>query len=222
MQLSNLQGKISYQKVKSLYKENPVISASTEVVLTVFAVSFMLALALRPTLKIVAELRRKIEDQTEVNQKLNAKIKALQLAQESLTENVDILDLYETTVPDGADLASVSKRLEILAQESDVIIDVFKVEAVSLLGNSLSLDKKAARVDNELDEGEMVTLPIRITVEGDFAAIEEFVSELEKMDRLLRINSFSMEKEARTSRERGNYLSANIEGEVYYKFVEDF
>jgi len=221
MQLSSLQGKISYQRVRDLYRDDPVISASVEVILTVFAVSFMMFLALRPTLKIVVELRRKIEDQTEVSQKLNAKVKALQLAQKSLTENTESLGLYKAAVPDGASLTAVSGRIEILAQESGVVIDVFRFGAVPMLGNSLSLDVKTRGPADKLSEGQIVILPIHISVEGNFTDIEKFVGGVEKMDRLLRVTSFSVEKRMGTSRKRGSYLLANIKGEIYYKFVKD-
>jgi Tfp pilus assembly protein PilO len=221
MQLYNLQGKISYKRVADLYNENPIISASTEVLLTIFAVSFMIFLALRPTLTTVAELRRKIDDQIEVNEKLDAKIKSLKVAQTSLSNNADTLPLYKIAVPDSPSLSLISKKIEILAQENNLIIDTFRIESIPILGNSLSLDVKNKDPEGILSQDQVVTLPLHINVEGNFASIEKFADQLESMDRLLKINSFSAEKEIRTGTDKSSYLSVSIEAEIYYKFLNN-
>lgn len=221
MQLSNLQGKISYQKVYDLYHENPVISASTEVLLTIFAVSFMVFLALRPTLTTIAELRRKIDDQTEVNQKLDAKIKSLQVAQTSLSDNADSLPLYKIAVPDDSELLPLSRRIELLAQESGLSIDTFRIGSVPFLGNNLNVGSKKKDSADILSPNQIVTLPVHVNVEGNFASVEKFTQGLESMDRLLKINSFSAEKQVRTGAGENSYLSVSIDAEIYYKFLDD-
>ena len=84
----------TFQRIKQVYKK-PEIRVPTEIILSVFASLFLIMTAIRPTLITVAELRKKIEDQTLIETKLKTKIKKLISAREQLDEFELNLPLFD-------------------------------------------------------------------------------------------------------------------------------
>ena len=85
----NLGGR--YQKLSLAYQK-PEIRVPMEIILSVFASLFLITTAIRPTLVTVAELKKKIEDQSLVEKKLGTKIRSLIQARKQLDE-------YEVNLP---------------------------------------------------------------------------------------------------------------------------
>jgi Tfp pilus assembly protein PilO len=189
-----------YQRVVSVYRQ-PVLSASIEIILSVFAIALMVTLAIRPTLAIVVSLQKKISDQEVVEQKLTTKITALNQAQKTLSENSDKLRFYEAAVPDGHELDSLSKRLELLTQESGCEVESFQFGSVPLFGT----ERK------EVADG----VALNFSISGNFEQLSRFMKEVENMDRVVMIKDISIQKQ--DSRVRGSgILKLSGKAEVYY------
>jgi len=194
-----------YRRIVGAYQQ-PVLSASIEIILSVFAIALMVGLAIRPTLTIVASLQKKIEDQKLVEQKLTAKINSLNQAQKSLGDNANKLFLYERAVPDKYELDQTAKRLELLAQETGCQIESIGFGEVALLGN---LDNKDLRL------GEVWTTPISMSLQGTLSQLSDFMVRAEKMDRLLLIENVAIQKpELRKKTTSG--LNLTIKASIYY------
>lgn len=189
-----------YQKVASVYRQ-PVLSASIEIILSVFAVALMVGLAIRPTLSIVVSLQKKIDDMKTVDQKLTSKITALNQAQKSLSENSDKLYFYDLAVPNKHELDSLSKRFEFLIQESGCRIESYQFGAVPLMSDER---KEVAQV-----------VVMNFSINGNFEQLLSFLKQVENIDRLIILKDVSIQKPDLRSKS-GKGLKLSGKAEIYY------
>src|SRR5262245_58316046 len=126
------------EKVRQLYRR-PEIKASLEIILSVFAIAFLLLVAVRPTLGTIATLQKKIEDQDVVDKKLTQKISQLSRAQGDLNTYSAQLPLYESAVTSEHDQPGVVKRISLLAQENGLQVKFITWGAVPLVGKEVDL-----------------------------------------------------------------------------------
>lgn len=179
---------LNYQKIRLAY-QRPEIKASVEVILSVFAVGFLLMMAVRPTLATVAELRKKIEDYEVVDKKLNSKIAQLTRAEKELRENSADLYLFEKGVPDEFDYAELAKRVEILAVEEDINLETLTFSRADITGKEVTVNKKDKK--NDFVEGEFL---LRFSLNGEEAKIISFLEKAEKLDRVIKLKNVSVKK----------------------------
>ncbi len=179
---------LNYQKIKLAYQK-PEIKASVEVILSVFAVTFLLLVAVRPTLATVAELRKKIEDYEIVEKKLNSKIAQLTSAEENLRENSSSLYLFERAVPDNFDYADLAKRIEIIAVENGVFLESLNFSRTDITGEKVTNAKEDKK--NEFIEGEFV---MRFSLSGEEVKIVNFLEKIEGLDRMIMLENVSIKK----------------------------
>ena len=184
------------EKVRLMY-QRPEIKASVEIILSVFTVAGLLLLAIRPTLATVTQLQKRIEDQQVVSRKLDSKITQLITAQRNLTTYADRLADYAVAVPDGHDLGSLAKRVEVLARDQGLALNSLSFSAVPLLGTDINLaDKKGGGKPATEFGGKIATFEISFDFSGDPKRIFDFLATLEKMDRVAIIDGIDLKKEA--------------------------
>ena len=184
------------EKVRLMY-QRPEIKASVEIILSVFTVAGLLLLAIRPTLATVAALQKKIEDQQVVSRRLEAKITQLITAQKNLVTYANRLADYEAAVPDGHDLGSLARRVEVLARDQGLALNSLSFSAVPLLGTDIDLaDKKGGGKPATEFGGKIATFEISFDLSGDPKRIFDFLATLEKMDRVAIIDGIDLKKEA--------------------------
>lgn len=179
---------LNYQKVRMVY-QRPEIKASVEVILSVFAVTFLLLVAVRPTLATVAELKKKIEDYEVVDKRLSNKIVQLGRAEEEMRENSGDLYLFDRAVPDDFTFAGLSKRIEILAVEEGVILESLNFSRVNMTGSVVE-DKKKDK-DDDFIEGEF---DLRFSLSGEEKRIVSFLEKMEEMDRVTKLENVIVKK----------------------------
>jgi len=179
---------LNYQKIRLAY-QRPEIKASVEVILSVFAVAFLLMMAVRPTLATVAELRKKIEDYGMVDKKLNSKIAQLTRAEKELGENSANLYLFEKGVPDEFDYAELAKRVEILTIEEGVNLETLNFSQADITGEEVTVEKKNKK--NDFVEGEFL---LRFSLNGEEVKIISFLEKTEKLDRVVKLKNISIKK----------------------------
>jgi len=189
----------TYQKLRLVY-QRPEIRVSTEIILSVFASLFLITTAIRPTLVTVAELKKKIEDQTLVETKLDTKIKRLIQARRQLDENEDSLPLFERAVPENYAYANLAKKIEILASEENVDIEslVFSSAIVSSDDGGKDFDErdKKNRENREWVNGKnkVKEFVVRFSVVADEPAIMSFLRKVEGLDRVLMVSAVDIAK----------------------------
>jgi len=195
--LSSLRGK-SYQRLKLIYQK-PEIKASLEVILSVFTVAFLLAIAIRPTLSTVAGLKKKIEDKEVVNKKLTNKIDQLVKADEQLKEHELDLLMYKEATPDNYDFGGLAKRVEIIAEENGVKIESLMFSRVAIVGEVILSEKdiqKKRKEEKSEDDGRGASkFTVRFEIRGSQGGVVNFLRQIEKMDRVLVLTRVEFEKE---------------------------
>ena len=207
---------VYFQKARALYQQ-PVMTASVELILSVFVVAIMMMFAIRPTIATVVELQKKITDLQTVDQKLSSKISSLGAAQSALSTYADKLFLYEKTVPDIHDLDGFSKRVELLVQESGVKISSLTFSEVPLLGDKMNLGKSAGE-SRLIKKGEIMTVEMDYTVLGSSEQLLTFLQNLEKIDRLVFVQNVSIQKQEAKDKSSGE-LKLTGKAVIYYKFT---
>lgn len=205
-----------YRKVKSIY-EQPVISASVEVILSVFTIALLILVAIRPTIGTILTLRKSIEDLTELSNKLNSKITSLSQAQQTLEKNSSNVALYRLAVPSDPDLTGLAKRIEILAQEHELKLDSVNYQNIPIVGNLLDIDSgKGVLVSPDKPQ----TVTVNINLVGRFSNISQFVNDLERLDRLVLIESANYQKsKLDPENETFGSVKASIKTSIYYKLM---
>ncbi len=186
-----------YQRIRDLYQQ-PVVSVSVEVILNIFVVAFLVTFVIRPTFGVVASLKKQTEDQRIVDTKLTSKINSLNQARGTLAEQAAFLPLYTSAVSKESDLDGLVLRIEKLASEYQIQLTGLKLGGVALLGDDLELDKGKGVRKVSTEKANEVSMSF--TVEGSFARLTPFLSDMQKMDRLVKVDgvSFSKDKKSKT------------------------
>ena len=179
---------LSYQKIRLAY-QRPEIKVSVEVILSVFAIAFLLLVAVRPTLATVAELKKKIEDYEVVDKKLNSKITQLTRAEKELRENSADLYLFQKGVPDSFDYADLAKRVEIVAIEEGINLETLSFSRADITGEEVTVEKKDKK--GSFVEGEFL---LRFSLNGEEVKIISFLEKVEKLDRVIKLENVSVKK----------------------------
>ena len=209
------------EKVRLMY-QRPEIKASVEIILSVFTVTGLLLLAIRPTLATVASLQKKIEDQQVVSRRLEAKIAQLVTAQKNLATYAKRLADYEAAVPDAHDLGSLAKRVEVLARDQGLAVNGLSFSAVPLLGTDINLaDKKGSGKPTTEFDGKIATFEISFDLSGDPNRIFDFLATLEKMDRVAVIGEIDLKRETLSGDTKEAVVGVKVVGKArgYYVFI---
>ena len=187
-----------YLGMRPLLK-TPKARAYTMLILSLFALSFFGFLAIRPTVKTITELRRKITDQRMINQKLEEKIKALTLAQQEYESLQNDFPLILAALPQKPNFPPLLKRLEKTASDSGLLISQLKFQSVPLIVN---LQDK---------EPSLTLLSFELSLVGSYPNLFSFLTSLERMERFVLLDSATFKAE---KQEEGK-INLIIKGSAY-------
>lgn len=174
--------------------------AYTMIVLSLFAMSFFGFMAVRPTLKTIATLKRKIIDNTEVNQKLEQKINALVQAQDEFKRIQPDLGKVYSLLPERAEFPLLLSKLENVAKVHNTTITNLQFEPILLYGTDAETPIAPPPVTQEdttsptsksvLGETTEITpFNFELTFTGNYQDLIALLDRLTKFERLLTINS---------------------------------
>lgn len=186
----------NYRKLSLAYQK-PEIRVPLEIILSVFASLFLIMTAIRPTLVTVAELKKKIEDQSLVEKKLDVKIRSLIQANKQLSELDASLPLFEKGVPENYTYADLAKKLEIMANERNINIESLVFSSVIVATDeSKKIKQKRKEKAREWTNGDntMKEFTVRFSVTANETALVDFLREVERLDRVLVISSVDITK----------------------------
>ena len=213
-------------KVRSAY-QRPEIRASVEIIFSVFAIAFLLLVVVRPTLGIVAELQKKITDQDSVDKKMTSKIAQLARAKNDLTTFNGQVDLFTKAVTETSETNNLSKRLSLLVQENGLMVNSFTVGSVPILGKRINLGNKGAKIAGEdpnkpkkIAGTDVAYTEISFDLLGSQKQALNFLTALEKIDRVIKLNSVDIKREEQKDVDQGkNFKGVRLNGKatVYYE-----
>lgn len=213
-------------RLKQVYKR-PEIRASLEIIFSIFSVAFLLMIVIRPTIGIVAELQKKIVDQDLVDKKMTSKISQLARAKNDLTTFSGQLDLFSKAVTNDPETSNLAKKISLLIQESGLETNSFTIGSVPVLGKRINLGNKDSKVAGE-DPNKPKSVPgtkiayteISFDLLGSQKQALAFLSSLEKIDRVVKLNNVDIKREEQKDVDQGkNFKGVRLNGRatVYYQ-----
>lgn len=156
-----------YRRYLTAVREQPVFAASLGLVLSLVLIIILVSAALRPTLVTIASLLGNIQQQSDVEKRLDKKIAEVTSAQAEYLKNESRLKVLDEALPVGQKYAAWGMRLETVASESGV-----KVTEWSLL------------------EGK----DFSVSLSGDVGGLKRFLTTMENLRRLVEVKSVQLSK----------------------------
>lgn len=201
-----------YQRIEPILKK-PHFHAYTMAVLSLFTLSFFGSLAIRPAVKEIFELDRKIEDRHLVNQKLDEKIKNLNTAQGEY-ENIQAdLPLILTALPQESNFPPFIKKIEETASKSAISLTNLKFQGISLLDPNAQKAAKSATTSTPPQE-----FSFNLDVSGAYPDLFTFLRNLENGRRIINIGEFSISSEKRGTASAG--LRTSVRARTYFSNIK--
>jgi len=169
------------------FYSQPVAKVSIELFLSIGTVVFFAIFAIRPTLLTMSDLIKEIDDKKQLDQKLDQKIAALSTIQNVYSSLENRLGVLDQAIPSQPEFENVLKIIEKIASEQQIAISNIQVKEIP----------KLAPEDVPFKQKQRISLPISITVTGDYQAIRNFVEAIITTRRSLIIDSmiFSVNEE---------------------------
>jgi Tfp pilus assembly protein PilO len=169
--------KIILQQQLNKFYSHPVARVSFGLILTILAVTFFGLVAIKPTLETMANLIKQIDDRRIVDQKLSLKIAALSAAQTELSSKQQASAILDLAVPSTPTFPQLLKQIEKAAAENNVTIG-------TLIAQTVPIERDPASVTTT----DLESIPINVSVGGDYTGILGMLSALTNMQRILVID----------------------------------
>lgn len=214
--LSNEKYSLYFQKVGLLYRR-PEIKASLEIILSVFTVTILIFVAIRPTLTNIVQLQKKISDQELVNKKADNKIVQLFNAQNQLNTFGISLKLFDAAVPDTFSYVDSAKRIEYLARLNGLTVDSMAFPGYALLRGATVNDAWAANIIKPSGANTLLD-KVSFAVNGKPDEVITFLRQIENMDRLATLDNVSLTKQVGLNKTAD---SLKASGQVTFYFYTD-
>jgi Tfp pilus assembly protein PilO len=177
---SSLKPQISNRlyKLNRLYQQ-PIARVSTALLLTVFAIVFFAAAAIRPTLATIAELLKKIDDQQTVKTQLDQKVAALATAQVEYSLVQNDIPLVDSAIPNSHKLDELLKQIESTAGVVQIPISSIQVDTVAL------------KTKTPPKSDELIAIPLSVNLEASYEQLSSFLNLIANLSRIITIETIT-------------------------------
>ena len=172
----------------------------TNIILTLIAISLFGLFAINPTLSTIAKLKKELSDDEFVEHSLQEKINNLNILQKRYTDVQNDLPYTLDSIPKSPQVPILMAQIQSIAQSSNITLSNLQNLAVELFKEN-SVDKK------------YFSFSFAVTGTGTFENIATFLSRLVNMQRIINIDTLSIDK---TSDKTGA-LRFSLQGLAYYK-----
>ncbi len=160
---------------------------------TLFSLVVFGAFAIRPSLFTISKLNREVKKAREAKTLLEEKTNNLSQAQINYQLALEDLELVDKALPKSASVPAILENLALAAGRNNVVLSETTFEEAG-------------------GDGSLKTLPFTVTVAGDFASVEKFISELENGVRQMDVQRVKMSRGG----EKLEHLVAKIEFVAYF------
>jgi Tfp pilus assembly protein PilO len=167
-------------------------------ILTFAALCFFGIFAINPTLTTIADLKKQLSDDTDVNQQLQTKINNLSSLEQLYNQLGPNLTNILSAVPQNADTALLSAEIASLIQKHNLTVATYRVDEVQLATNP----------KNPRQQSFVFTLQ----VQGTYNDMLAFASELDKLNRIITVETMEIGRDSQT-----NNLTLTIRARAYFK-----
>lgn len=177
-------------------KEEKTQKFST-IILTVIALSFFGIFAINPTLSTIAKLRKELDDNNFVDQKLQEKINNLSSLQKKYNSMQADLPLIFAAIPQNSDIPIFAAQIQAIAKNTNTGIDNFQTFEVEI--------QKTASPKN------YSSFQFALSAEGTYNDLYKFLLSLSNMQRVVSIDLMSL-----TQKTNSNSLQLSIKGNAFF------
>lgn len=175
----------------------------------------LLGLVMRPAVPLVFSLQQNLIEGQRLNQSLDQKIVSLSQAQSNYDKVLGNLTILENTLPSKALILDFLNSLSVLAATNGVnLVESFYQEpraTAAIVGRPF--DPQSALQTQA--QNSALSFPFTVRLKGDYLQLRKFVSDLEKLPRLLIIDTFDFNKEV-----KDNSLEMLLSGRAFWLETE--
>lgn len=176
---------------------DPLVRSYFGLVASLLLITFLIVFALSPTINVILGLQKQISDQQNTITALDTKISSLVQAQEAYNKAEAFIPLLNQALPENPAPQAVISDVHKVASASGVAIVAFQIQP--------------APVSRDLPLGDtplgVPALKIVLSFNGSKAQIGQFLGALERQLRYIRIDSFTMLPDVKST---GFAVEANI------------
>lgn len=178
----------------------PIVKTYGTKIFTLIVMSIFIFYAIKPTVETILVLQKKLDDSTQVLEKINQKTNNLSKAQQNYA-NLDpnIKSKIEAAIPDTVGLKSVIQTLEQTAKVHEASVSALQIQPL-VLG-----------VKTQDNLGTLSEVAFTFNAEGGYQQLISMLQDLKSSDRLISIDNVSLSKLS-----EGTGLIMSLSGKAYY------
>lgn len=166
--------------------------------LTFGALSFFGIFAINPTLTTITNLKKKLADDTLVEQQLNTKINNLSSLEQQYNQLGSNLTNIYYAVPQSAEIPLLSGQIAAVAKKNAIALSAFRVSEIQLASNPKN--------------AQTLSFTFTLQATGQYDNMIAFTTELAKLNRIITVESMDIERDTQT-----NELVLTLRARQYYK-----
>lgn len=202
--MNNLKIKEEFKKL--IEKSNLFLNASQNkqkataylyVIFSLIALSLFGIFAIGPTISTILDLNKQLEENKQALKQLEDKNAALKSLSAQYIDITSDLDLIDNAIPSSAGVAKLTRQIETLSNQNKLSVDKIDTGLMELF---------PAKNSNS----PMFSFTFSISVSGGEQNINNFISDLVKMDRILSIERLTTGKKTET------IYATNISGKAFF------
>lgn len=176
-----------FLKFLIIYKKRNDVKMFIEIILSLITIILFSLLAVKPTLITVSQLIKDNREKQETINKMEQKIKNIQIAQQRYDQLIDKVSLIELAVPNTPTPENLLKQIHGIALANSVSIINSSVNEITLIGiEKINKDNLESLPNN------VKTLTFTVNATGDYLSLYSFLLDLENSRRPLLITSLNL------------------------------
>lgn len=178
----------------------PIVRTYGTTIFTIFTITIFILFAIKPTIETIIVLQKKLDNSTQVLEKLQKKSRDLSAGRQNY-DNLDpsVKSRIQTAIPDFVELKSVIQTLE----------ETAKVHNASISGVQIEPQILEIKKDNQL--GSLSEVKFTFNIEGSYSSIDSILQDISRSSRLISIDSLLIGKPA-----EGPGVVMSIAGKALY------
>lgn len=188
---------LEYQKLFPVL-QNTKTKEYSMLILTFLTLIFFAIFAINPTLSTIAKLTRQLEDAKLADEALSQKITNLGILQSKFNSLGDSYTRIIDTLPNKSRAAYLIGQIRTIARDSGVQVGSISTTKIEIATT---------------DQGEELQyFELRFDISGSYSSIDNFLNSFSSFERLVKINSISINKTSVND----NLVNMNINAQAYF------
>lgn len=169
----------------------------TTILLTILTLSFFGIFAINPTISTIVKLRKELEDNKFVDNKLTEKIQNISTLQKKYTILQNDIPLILAAIPQSPEVPLLAAQVQGVAKNSNVLIQNFQTFEVEIQEKSLPRNYSS--------------FSFALSVDGSYNDLYKFLSSLSNMQRVVSLELLSL-----TKKSGSNLLQLSVKGRAFF------